>query len=72
VEVAKRLAFREQAVKRTTRGRHPVDWIEQAFGIDPDFGSGALEMLIAGAVVLVVVGLVLWRRRSSQRDLTAR
>jgi len=49
-----------------------VDWIEQVFGIDPDFGSGALEMLIAGAVVLVVVGLVVWRRRSSQRDLTAR
>jgi LPXTG-motif cell wall-anchored protein len=49
-----------------------VDWIEQLFGIDPDFGSGALEMLIAGAVVLVVVGLVLRRRRSSRRDATVR
>ena len=49
-----------------------MDWIEQVFGIDPDFGSGSLEMLIAGAVVVVVVGVVLWRRRSSQRDLTAR
>ncbi len=49
-----------------------MDWIEQVFGIDPDFGSGALEMLTAGAVVLVVVGLVVWRRRSSRRDATAR
>jgi hypothetical protein len=49
-----------------------VDWIEQLFGIEPDFGSGALEILIAGAVVLIVVGLVLWRRRASRRDATAR
>jgi hypothetical protein len=48
-----------------------VDWIEQLFGIDPDFGSGALEMLIAGAVVLIV-GLVLARRRASRRDATIR
>jgi LPXTG-motif cell wall-anchored protein len=49
-----------------------VDWIEQVFGIDPDFGSGSLEMLIAGAVVLTVVGLVFWRRRASRRDATVR
>jgi MYXO-CTERM domain-containing protein len=49
-----------------------VDWIEQIFGMDPDFGSGSLEMLIAGAVVLIVVGLVAWRRRASRRDATAR
>jgi hypothetical protein len=48
-----------------------VDWIEQIFGIDPDFGSGALEMLITGAVVLIVVGLV-WRRRASRDDATVR
>ena len=46
-----------------------MDWIEQIFGIDPDFGSGALEILIAGAVVLIVVGLVLYtRRRSDARE----
>ena len=40
-----------------------MDWIEQVFGIDPDMGSGALEILIAGAVVLIVVGIVVMRRR---------
>ncbi len=49
-----------------------MDWIEKIFGIDPDFGSGALETLIAGAVVLVVVGLILARRRASRRDATIR
>jgi len=49
-----------------------VNWIEQIFGIDPDFSSGALEMLIAGAVVVIVVGLVLARRRASPRDATIR
>jgi di/tricarboxylate transporter len=46
-----------------------MDWIEQLFGIEPDFGSGALEILIAGAVVLIVVGFVLYvRRRSDARE----
>jgi hypothetical protein len=46
-----------------------MDWIEQIFGIDPDMGSGALEILIAGAVVLIVVGFVLYvRRRSDARE----
>ena len=46
-----------------------MDWIEQLFGIDPDMRSGALEILIAGAVVLIVVGLVLYvRRRSDARE----
>jgi hypothetical protein len=42
-----------------------MDWIEQVFGIDPDMGSGALEILITGAVVLIVVGVVVMRRRRS-------
>jgi len=39
-----------------------MDWIEQLFGIDPDFGSGSLEMLVAGAIVVVVVGALIARR----------
>jgi len=45
-----------------------MDWIEQIFGIDPDMGSGSLEILIAGAVVLIVVGLAYARRRSDVRE----
>ncbi|MEP6695179.1 MAG: hypothetical protein ABJB39_11105 [Chloroflexota bacterium] len=49
-----------------------MDWIEQVFGIEPDMGSGALEILIAGAIVLIVVGILVMRRRVSQRDVTVR
>jgi LPXTG-motif cell wall-anchored protein len=42
-----------------------MDWIEQLFGIDPDFGSGSLEMLIAGAIVVVALGAVFARRRKT-------
>ena len=40
-----------------------MDWIEQLFGIDPDMGSGSLEILIAGAIVLIVVSVVVSRHR---------
>lgn len=42
-----------------------MDWIEQLFGIEPDLGSGALEILVAGAIVLIVVGVVMTRRRTA-------
>ena len=45
-----------------------MDWIEQLFGIDPDMGSGSLEMLIAGAIVVVAVGVVAMRRGTKDAD----
>ncbi len=45
-----------------------MDWIERLFGISPDLGSGSLEVLIAGAVVLVVVGAVAARRRGTKTE----
>ena len=48
-----------------------MDWIEQLFGIDPDMGSGSLELLIAGAVVIVVVGLVASRMRKTRDEKVA-
>ena len=45
-----------------------MDWIEQLFGIDPDLGSGSLELLIAGAVVIVAVGLVASRMRGTRDE----
>ena len=45
-----------------------MDWIEQLFGIDPDMGSGSLELLIAGAVVLIVAGLIATRMRKTSDE----
>lgn len=44
-----------------------MNWIEQLFGVDPDLGSGSLEVLIAGAVVILAAGLAV-RVRASRRD----
>jgi LPXTG-motif cell wall-anchored protein len=41
-----------------------MNWIERLFGIEPDFGSGSLEMLIVGALI-AVAGVVISRRRKS-------
>jgi hypothetical protein len=49
-----------------------MDWIEQIFGIDPDMSSGSLEILIAGAVVLVVVGVIASRRSQKAQEKAAR
>ena len=49
-----------------------MDWIEQVFGIDPDMGSGSLELLIAGAVVLVVVGVIASRTSKKAQERAAR
>ena len=49
-----------------------MDWIEQIFGIDPDMGSGSLELLIAGAVVLVVAGVIASRWSKKAQETQAR
>jgi len=46
-----------------------MDWIEELFGLSPDIGSGATEMLFALVVVLAAVALavrVRARRRTSR------
>ncbi len=49
-----------------------MDWIERLFGIEPDLGSGSLETLIGGAVVLVVAGIVASRLSRGKRSERAR
>lgn len=42
-----------------------MDWIERVFGISPDGGSGAFEVLVFLLVALVPAGIwVLWRRHA--------
>ena len=39
------------------------EWIEATTGLEPDAGSGALEFVISGALLLVAIGLSLLARR---------
>ena len=39
------------------------EWIELLFGVDPDAGSGALELLVAGAFLVASVLLAGQARR---------
>jgi hypothetical protein len=49
-----------------------MDWIEQLTDLDPDAGTGSLEVLIATAVVVVVVGFVMRRRMRRSDQETAK
>jgi hypothetical protein len=46
------------------------DWIELAFRVDPDLGSGALERAIVGSCLLLSVA-GLWQARREWRRIAA-
>lgn len=53
----------------------PKDWIEETIGIDPDAGSGTLELVIAlGAIVvgLALIVPVAFRRVRARRGSDSR
>lgn len=45
-----------------------MDWIEQLFGVSPDGGSGALELLYYAVFAFAIVALVRWRVRRRNRS----
>jgi hypothetical protein len=47
-------------------------WIEAATGLEPDAGSGALEFMIAGALLLLAVASGVLARRDRRRLLLDR
>ena len=45
-----------------------MDFIERIFGIDPDGGSGASELLIVGVVIGVALLVWFYRRNSTVHE----
>jgi len=45
-----------------------MDFIERIFGIAPDGGSGALEILLFIIPVVGIVALWQWRKRRTRSD----
>jgi hypothetical protein len=43
------------------------EWIEATTGLKPDAGSGALEFVISGALLLVAIGSAVLARRDHRR-----
>jgi len=43
------------------------EWIEALTGLDPDAGSGALELLVSAALLIAAGGLALLARRDHRR-----
>jgi hypothetical protein len=43
------------------------EWIEATTGLEPDAGSGALEFIISGALLLIAIGSALLARRDRRR-----
>jgi hypothetical protein len=47
------------------------DWIEMVFHVDPDQGSGTLEWLIVGVLLVITVALFFMARYEWRRTRTA-